>query len=162
MMPGKSLHYKFCYLLLSKPPFMFAAIIPALILGSFFTANESMYSPIQNDRPIVITVTEKGMAITGRDTLTIIELTDELRTRLWKSYLGTGKMPPRIQVIYDEKVPSSIKEEIEKAVREGQAKALTEICLQKHKKRFDEISSSQQKKIKKRFPVLFQQKYSNS
>ncbi len=137
---------------------MFAAFL-TMALASFLTANESRVSPIQTDRSIVITITEKGLALSGRDTLMIIELTDELRTRLWKSYLGTGKMPPRIQVIYNENVPSSLKEETEKAIREGQAKALTDVCLQKHKKRYEEVSSSQQKKIRKRFPVLFQQQF---
>jgi len=45
------------------------------------------------------------------------------------------------------------------AIKSAQQKALTEVCLEKHKKRFDDLNENQRNKIKKQFPVLFQQTF---
>ena len=110
-------------------------------------------------KTIIVTVDKKGYVFIGKDTLTTIELSNELQKRLWKSYMGTDKMYDAIHLEFNGEVPMNIKESVKNAIREGQKKALTDICLQKHKKRFEDLSSGQQKKIMKQFPVLFQQEY---
>jgi biopolymer transport protein ExbD len=108
---------------------------------------------------IVVTVDKKGYVFIGKDTLTTIELSDELQKRLWKSYMGTDKMYDAIHLEFNGEVPMNIKESVKNAIHEGQKKALTDICLQKHEKRFEDLNSRQQGKIRKQFPVLFQQEY---
>jgi hypothetical protein len=108
---------------------------------------------------ITVTVDEKGYILIGNDTLTSLDLPDELQRRLWKSYMGTDKMYDAIHLEYKGEVAMTIKEGVKKAIHEGQKKALTDICLQKHKKLYENLSGRQQRKIRKQFPVLFQQEY---
>ena len=93
----------------------------------------------------------------GRDTLTVTQLTTEIQRRLWKSYLGTGKMYDALKVIFAGDVAEEVKKVVLESVHEAQQKALTEYCIDKHRKRFENLSSGQQKKIRKQFPVLFQE-----
>ncbi|HKB44271.1 MAG TPA: hypothetical protein VKC90_07770 [Chitinophagaceae bacterium] len=111
------------------------------------------------DKVITVTVDDKGYVFIGKDTLTSIELSDELQRRLWKTYMGTDKMYDAIHLDFKGEVSMNTKESIKKAILEGQKKALTDICLQKHKKLFDDLNSHQQRKIRKQFPVLFQREY---
>jgi biopolymer transport protein ExbD len=108
---------------------------------------------------ITITVNEKGNIFIGRDTLTSVDLTDELQKRLWTSYLGTDRMYDAIYIDFKGEVSMNTKETVKKAILEAQKKALTDLCLQKHKKLFDDLNNHQQIKIRKQFPVLFQQDF---
>jgi hypothetical protein len=103
-----------------------------------------------------ITVMSNGRIHMWPDTLSSAELGSNVEERLWKSYLGTGKMYDEIRLKYENDVTEKQKADVLKAIREGQSKALTEVCLQKNKKRFEELSPRQQKKIRHQFPVLFQ------
>ncbi len=111
---------------------------------------------------ITITVSSYGMAYMGRDTMVLADLAKELRSRLWKSYLGTGKMQDAIKVEFTGDVPKDTKETATAAVQEGQKMALKDICLQKHKQYFENLGEKQQAKIRKQFPVLFQTGYLSS
>lgn len=106
---------------------------------------------------IRIHVDTRGYAYVGKDTLTVIELTDELRIRLWKSYLGTGKMPKAVLVSYIAGAAEWQQAATEKALKEGLQKALQQLCVHRFKKKYEAISKGQQQKLKKQFPVLFQQ-----
>jgi hypothetical protein len=64
-----------------------------------------------------------------------------------------------IIIKFDTAIEMNVKESIKKAIREGQNKALTDVCLQQHKKLFEDLTSKQQERIRKEFPVLFQQDY---
>jgi hypothetical protein len=108
---------------------------------------------------ITVTIDDKGHVFIGKDTLTSMELPDEIQNRLWKSYLGTDKMYDAIHLDFKGEVPMNTKDNIKKAIHEGQKKALTDLCLQKHKKLFDDLNGNQQRKIRKQFPVLFQKDY---
>ena len=103
-----------------------------------------------------ITVSSNTTVFMWPDTLTHLELAKEVQERLWKSYLGTGKMYDEIRITYENGLSDQQKTEVLKAIREGQSKALIEVSLHKNKKRFEELSSRQQNKIKRQFPVLFQ------
>lgn len=134
-----------------------------LFLSLFFTSLSSKAAGnIQKINPqkiITVSVNEKGWVMIGRDTLTIDQLTDELQKRLWKSYLGTGKMFDAIHLEFTGQPPTVIQKSARDAINEAQRKALIDISVQKHEKRFENLSSRQRKKIKKQFPVLFQNNY---
>jgi len=82
-----------------------------------------------------------------------------LQKRLWKSYLGTGEMYDAVHLEIAKAARTDIISNVKKAIKEAQGKALIDVCLQKHKKLFNDLSSRQQEKIVKQFPVLFQQDY---
>jgi hypothetical protein len=134
--------------------------LAVLIVLSGAKAKAAFYT--ENNFPekiISITVSEKGYACIGRDTLTIDQLAAELQQRLWKSYLGTGKMYDAIHLQFTGEVLTSVKDSTMDAIRKAQKKALADICLEKYKKLFEDINSRQQDKIRKQFPVLFQQDF---
>jgi len=114
------------------------------------------YSPV---KIITITVNEAGQVFMGRDTLSLDHLAAELQNRLWKNYMGTGKMYDSIHLQFTGEVVMEIRGSAMDAIREAQKKTLISICLEKHKKLFEDITGRQQDKIRKQFPVLFQQKY---
>lgn len=93
----------------------------------------------------------------GRDTVFLEDLARDIQIRLWKSYLGTGRSYDRIEMIYEAGTPPGIRFAACEAVKLGQQKALGQICLDKHKRMFAALSAGQQKKIRKQFPVLFQE-----
>lgn len=108
---------------------------------------------------ITITATPSGSVYIGRDTLAIEDLAKELQTRLWKSYLGTGKMQDSIHLLFSGEVLMGTRGAVMDAIQEGQQLALKDICLQHYKTLFEELNEKQQAKLKKSFPVLFQTAY---
>ena len=133
-----------------------------LISLFFASVSSKAIGSIQKNNPkkiITVSVNEKGWVIMGRDTLSIDQLTDELQKRLWKSYLGTGEMFDAIRLEFSGQPPMVIQKSVKDAIKEAQRKALIDISVQKHERKFEDISSRQQKKIKKQFPVLFQTSY---
>ena len=139
---------------------MIRIIFPALFIFILATAKAADYSPkVIPQKSITVTVDQKGWIFIGKDTLTTDQLAEELQKRLWKSYLGTGKMYHAIHLEHAGEVLADIEKNVKKAINEGQQKALTDICLQLHKKLFEDLSHRQQRKIRNQFPVLFQQNY---
>jgi hypothetical protein len=64
-----------------------------------------------------------------------------------------------IKLVKDGEPENVVFEIVRKEITNGQKKALTELCLEKYKRLFEDISSRQQEKLKKNFPVLFQTTY---
>ena len=114
------------------------------------------------DKSITIIVNEKGNALIGRDTLAIDQVAAELQKRLWKSYMGTGKMYGAIHLQFSGEVLMGVRGAAMDAIKLAQKNVLTEVCLQLHKKLFENLSSRQQEKIQKQFPVLFQSNYQST
>lgn len=117
--------------------------------------------PIQKtplaDKVLLVTVSETGTVTVGRDTVNADNLARYIQERLFKSYLGTGKMQDAIKLNpTSSNVPEMVTAVIIKEIQEGQKKALTEVCVQKYRKRFDSLDRKKQDKLKKQFPVLFQ------
>jgi hypothetical protein len=133
-----------------------------LLIPVLFSANSFASGRTLPEKTIRITIDERGYAYIGRDTLTIIEITEEIHIRLWKSYLGTSKMPGLILVNYKGNAAAINQAATEKALKEAQQKTLQEFCVHKYKKKFEDVSSNQKKKIKKQFPILFQQVFTSS
>ncbi len=116
-------------------------------------------SPLSK-KTIHIIVDERGIISIGRDTLTSDNLALYIHQRLYKSYLGTGKMYDQILFTKASKnIDELVVDVIIKEIKAGQQKALTDLCIQKYKDYYENISDRQQAKLRKYFPVLFQTKY---
>jgi hypothetical protein len=112
------------------------------------------------EKVIYVTINESGIIKVGRDTVDTEHLAKYIQERLFKSYLGTGKMYDRINFKKEnEQVTDTVAAIVIKEIKEGQQRALRQICTEKYKKLFGELDKARQKKIKKQFPVLFQTGY---
>lgn len=133
-----------------------------LLLGSIHSLNSTASTDfIQKDKIIHVIVDEYGTISVGRDTVTSDELAKYIQVRLFKSYMGTGRMYDQLLFSKENnKVPDVVAAVVLKEMKEGQQKALTQLCLQKYEKLFEDLSKRQQAKVKKTFPVLFQKEFS--
>ena len=82
-----------------------------------------------------------------------------IRERLFKSYTGTGKMYDAVKLVVNGGPQVVVLNVVKKEIANGLKKTLNELCLEKYKKLYDDISSRQQNKLKKNFKVLFQSSY---
>lgn len=110
-------------------------------------------------KSITIIIGDKGYALLGTDTLDVDQMALEITKRLWKSYTGTGKMYSAIHVKYNGEVTELDKSLALKEIQTAQKNALIEVCLQIHKKLYEDLSDRQQRKIQRQFPVLFQSSF---
>ena len=110
------------------------------------------------EKLILIKVDAAGLVSDGLDTISVDDLSEYVRERLFKNYTGTGKMYDRISLVKTSSaVEDLVIESLVKEIVSGQKKALADLCLHKYKKLFDALGEKQQKKIRKQFPVLFQE-----
>lgn len=111
-------------------------------------------------RAIVLQVDELGFVTDGRDSISSDEIADYIRDRLFNHYRGTDKMYDRIELqrLHGGPMPQ-VEEILLKEIRQGQKLALLDLCLHKYRKGFDDLQANQQAKIRKKFPVLFQEKF---
>lgn len=147
------------------PLFSFSVLAAALVFVNSFerTGNGSQYTRIAPDKILTIRVSETGTISIGRDTVSSDKLAQYVQERLFKSFLGTGKMQSAINVEKeDPAVPDMVVDVVVKEIKDGQQKALTQLCLEKYKKLFEHLDKKQQSKLKKQFPVLFQANYLQS
>ena len=86
-------------------------------------------------------------------------LAREMQQRLWRSYMTGGKMVQSIFLDFSNGVTEETKKEVLFNVKTAQEKTLTVLSLHKYKKRFENIGSSKQERLRKNFPVLFQRDY---
>ena len=112
------------------------------------------------EKIITVKVNTSGIVTIGRDTVSSDDIASYIRERLFKSYTGTGKMYDAIKLVIDGQPEAVVLEVVLKEIAKGQKKALTELCIEKYKKVFEDISPRQQDKLKKNFKVLFQDSYS--
>ncbi len=142
--------------------YRYSTIVGCLLFFStllLFANRTSATSNPSAQKIITIKVNQSGIISVGKDTISSDELANYIRGRLFKSYTGTGKMYDALKLIKDGEPQDVVFEVIVKEIATGQKKALTELCLEKYKKLFEHISSRQQAKLKKNFPVLFQTTY---
>ena len=83
-------------------------------------------------------------------------LSKELQQRLWRSFMGNGKMPDSIDLQFDDAVTPGVKASILKSIKEAQEKTLNLLCLHKYKRSATDIKGKQKSRLQKQFPVLFQ------
>lgn len=112
-------------------------------------------------KSVTIHVNEKGQVLIDRVILYTDDLAKEVQQRLWRSYMSNGKMVSTILLSFDQAVNAETRSEVLYSIRTAQDKTLTVLSLHKHKKRFENIGTSRQDKIRKQFPVLFQRDYEN-
>lgn len=112
--------------------------------------------PVPQQKILTVAVDKNGEIFMGRDTLSLDQLPGEIQQRLFKSYLGTGKMYDQIQFQRVGDVLPAIIHATTEAIKEGQTKALREYCISKYSSSFERLNNNQQNKVKKNFPVLFQ------
>jgi biopolymer transport protein ExbD len=127
--------------------------------NSHWRGTKTSIDKVFPDKLIIVVVNPDGNVFIGRDTLSIDKLADELQRRLWKGYLGTGKMYDGIKLQLEGEVLMGVKNSAMDAIQKAQKKVLTEVCLEKHKKLFESLSIRQQEKIRRQFPVLFQESF---
>lgn len=112
------------------------------------------------DKILLVEVDEIGIITVNRDTVGSDLLSRYIQERLFKSYMGTGRMHSKIKFSKtNDNVPEIVIQVVLKEIKEGQRRALTELCLLKYKNRYENIEQKKQDKLKKLFPVLFQTDY---
>ncbi len=125
-----------------------------------FYTNSYTYASNSKEKIIQVMVDETGTVSVGRDTIFIDDLARYIQERLFKSYLGTGRMYSKILLAKaNNKVPDIVLDVVLKEIKEGQQRALTELSLQKYENKYESLSDKKKAKLKKVFPVLFQKKF---
>jgi len=107
-------------------------------------------------KTLIINVDVKGQVSIDRIKIETEDLPRELQQRLWRSFVGNGKMPQAIKLQFESELPPESTKTIFEAVKQGQQRTLNILSLHKYKNKFENINSRKQDKIKKQFPVLFQ------
>jgi hypothetical protein len=130
-------------------------LVLAFLIISIPRANQL---PFQ--KTVAIHVNEKGEVMIDQAKYFTDDLAREVQQRLWRSYMTSGKMVQSIHLSFDVSVSEELKKEVLYNIKTAQEKTLTVLSLHKHKKRFENISSNKQEKIRKQFPVLFQTDFS--
>ena len=70
-------------------------------------------------------------------------LASYIQERLFKSYLGTGKMHDGIKLVkLSDNVPDIVAEVVINEIKEGQRKALVQVSLLRYNKLFDNLDSN--------------------
>lgn len=135
-------------------------LVLSFLFFSLLSARASANLP-EKKPGLSVMVYKTGVITVGRDTVSSDELARYIQARLFKSYMGNGKMYPSISFKKEnENVPETIVKVVLEEIKEGQRRALNELCLQEFRKTFDNIDNRKKAKLKKRFPVLFQTTYS--
>lgn len=139
-------------------PKQFLPILVLCLLANKQKAENYFIHPAYHEI-ILVTVQSENEAVIGKDTFDMEGLTHEIQERFWRNYLGTGKISIELKVNYTPTATANKERDVTVAIKKGLQNVLTDLCLQLHKKTFDELSERQQDKIKKQFPALFQQKF---
>lgn len=113
-------------------------------------------NPFQQ-KTLIINVDVKGQVSIDRIKIETEDLPRELQQRLWRSFVGNGKMPQAIKLQFENELPPESTKTIFGAVKQGQQRTLNILSLHKYKNKFENINNRKQDKIKKQFPVLFQE-----
>lgn len=115
------------------------------------------------DKILTVKVDEYGIIRVGRDTVSADELARYIQERLFKSYMGTGQMHDRIRFEKEAPAVSGIVTDVViREIRIGQEKALRELCLQKYRRTWEMLDSKKKSRLRKLFPVLFQEEFSQN
>ena len=124
------------------------------LIGIFITS-AGMISPVE--KILLVTVDETGNIKVNQDPVGSDDLANYIQERLFKSYTGTGKMHSSIRLMkLSNKVPDMVTQVVTNEIKDGQKKALVEVCLLRYNKLFDNLDKKKQLKMRKLFPVLFQ------
>jgi hypothetical protein len=134
-------------------------LLSLLMLSFILQSSPAVSLPVFAEKIINITVDARANIAIDGVAIEADMLAKQLQQRLWRSYMVNGKMADAIHLRWDESISDIHKKSIIDAIKEAQEKALTVLCLHKHKKKFENINSRQHARLKKQFPILFQQSY---
>ena len=124
------------------------------LIGIFITP-AGMIFPVE--KILLVTVDETGNIKVNQDPVGSDDLANYIQERLFKSYTGTGKMHSNIKLMkLSNKVPDMVTQVVTNEIKDGQKKALVQVCLLRYNKLFDSLDKKKQEKMLKLFPVLFQ------
>lgn len=115
-----------------------------------------------SEKVLIVSIDEFSIIKVGRDTVSLEFLSRYIQERLFKSYMGTGHMYEKIRFERMEQVAEVVVESIAKEIGDGQQKALIQLCVHRFRKKFEDLDSRKQEKLKKQFPVLFQENFYQS
>ena len=133
----------------------------AFSLFTFLIINlqKTSAATLPTEKVITVNVNGSGIITVGRDTISSDDLAMYIRQRLFKSYTGTGKMYDAVKLSINGEPKTAVLEVIKKEIASGLKKTLNELCLEKYKKLYEDLSTRQQSKLKKNFKVLFESSY---
>lgn len=132
-------------------------LLAILLFFSLQITAAPQHIPRPEEKILQVKVDEIGIVSIGRDTISADKLARYIQERLFKSYMGTGKMHDRIILEKtDASVPGPVLEVILAEIKAGQERALRELCTQKFSKPFAALDRKKQERLIKVFPVLFQ------
>ena len=115
------------------------------------------------DKILTVKVDAYGIIHVGRDRVDSDDLARYIQERLFKSYMGTGQMYDGIRFEKEDAAVSDIITDVViREIRTGQQKALQELCLQKYRRTWEALDGKKQSRLRKQFPVLFQQFFSQN
>lgn len=134
-------------------------LMASLLLSFLLSAAPSSHPAYSAEKIITIAVSATGNVTIDNVAIEADVVTKELQQRLWRSYMLSGKMADRVAIQWNEANSDVLKKSITDAIKEAQAKTLTMLCLHKYKKKFEDIGSRKQSRLRKQYPALFQQTY---
>ncbi len=109
------------------------------------------------DKVLVVILESSGIVKIGRDTVATDNIAKYIQERLFKSFLGTGKMHDRILFAREKGMEDEAAiERVLREIQEGQTRALRQLCTEKFRKKYEDLDKDKQHKIQKQYPVLFQ------
>lgn len=124
-------------------------------LTGILITSSAMISPAE--KILLVTVDEIGNIRVNQDPVGSDNLANYIQERLFKSYSGTGNMHSSIKLMkLSNNVPDMVTQVVIDEIKDGQQKALIQVCLLRYNKLFESLDKKKQEKLSKQFPVLFQ------
>jgi hypothetical protein len=137
---------------------MIRIVLSATFFSLFLITNASPQSQNKSAPKLVtVTVYSNGKATIGGVIFIADSLASKLNKKLWSNYTSTGKMYDSIRIKFSGNVLMGLKGAALDAILEAQQNTLNELCQKKYNLSFDKLDPAMQEKIKKQFPVLFQE-----
>lgn len=128
------------------------------ILIGILNISSTTIQPVE--KILLVTVDEIGNIKVNQDPVGSDFLANYIQERLFKSYTGTGKMHSHIKLVkLSPNVPVLVAEVVINEIKDGQKKALIQVCLLRYNKLFETLDTKKQEKMQKQLPVLFQKNY---
>ena len=109
----------------------------------------SATNEFRQQKTITIQVDEKGEVRIDRVKIQRERLANELEQRLWRGYMSNSIMAKNIQLVVEGSPNPALEQELKEAIKKGQERTLAMLSLQKYRKRFEDIGTSKQERLKK-------------
>jgi hypothetical protein len=129
-----------------------------LLMLIFVSGSKLLAMDPPAEKILSISVSENGLITSGADTIPLDKLAMDIKNRLFKSWLG-GKNYTRITLSLGAGLSDAVTSPVLQEIKEGQRLALVAVCLEKYRKRFEDLDAKEQDKLRKKSPVLFQTDY---